>query len=196
MPSQAESVNQTQVTTPALTIRPAAESDLETLGALLTALSDLSRYHRFQAPIPTPPRPALLRHLLHPTGAAWLATRADHPLAHAMWAWATPTSVPGASSPEKIAELAVVVADGEQGKGLGVRMLTVAAADAVEAGATHFLLVVGASNERSLGMVRRRWPGAVGERDGSLLSFVVPARPAAGPRSEVRPRELCRTTGR
>jgi hypothetical protein len=143
---------------------------------MLTGLTDLSRYFRFQTAIGTPPRAALLLRMLCPTGAAFVATRRDAIVGHAMWAWA-----PGAAT----AELAAVIAEDEQRRGLGIRMLSVAAADAIAAGATHFLFVVSAANERSIRMVRRRWPDATVERDGALLSFVAPARlpdqPEEGP---------------
>jgi ribosomal protein S18 acetylase RimI-like enzyme len=96
-----------------------------------------------------------------------VATRDDTIVGHAMWAWA-----PG----ESTAELAAVIGEDDQRRGLGIRMLAIAAADAIAAGAKHFLFVVSAANERSIRMVRRRWPDATVERDGTLLTFVVPAR--------------------
>jgi ribosomal protein S18 acetylase RimI-like enzyme len=105
--------------------------------------------------------------MLCPTGAAFVATRRGTIVGHAMWAWA-----PGAAT----AELAAVIAEDDQRRGLGVRMLSIAAADAIAAGARRFLFVVSAANERSIRMVRRRWPDATVERDGSLLTFVAPAR--------------------
>jgi ribosomal protein S18 acetylase RimI-like enzyme len=158
-------VNQTQARSPL--VRRAGEPDADELARMLTGLTDLSRYFRFQTAIGTPPRAALLLRMLCPTGAAFVATRAGTIVGHAMWAWA-----PGGST----AELAAVIAEDEQRRGLGVRMLSVAAADAIAAGATHFLFVVSAANERSIRMVRRRWPDATVERDGALLTFVAPAR--------------------
>jgi ribosomal protein S18 acetylase RimI-like enzyme len=163
--SKAESVNQTQTGPPL--VRRAGEPDADELARMLTGLTDLSRYFRFQTAIGTPPRAALLLRMLCPAGAAFVATRGALMVGHAMWAWA-----PG----ESTAELAAVIAEDEQRRGLGVRMLSIAAADAIAAGATHFLFVVSAANERSLRMVRRRWPDATVERDGALLSFVAPAR--------------------
>jgi ribosomal protein S18 acetylase RimI-like enzyme len=86
---------------------------------------------------------------------------------HVMWAWA-----PG----EATAELAAVISEPEQRRGLGIRMLSTAAGDAIAAGAEWFLFVVGATNDPSIRMVRRRWPEATVERDGTVLNFVVPAR--------------------
>ncbi|GAB3933540.1 hypothetical protein GCM10029976_041050 [Kribbella albertanoniae] len=160
-------MNQTQlVRSPA--IRRAGEADLDELALMLTGLSDLSLYFRFQAGVGRPPRPALLLRMLCPSGASWVATRDDAVVGHAMWAWAVGS--PGT------AELAAVISDPEQHRGLGVRMLAIAAADAIASGATHFLFVVSSANDASLRMIRRRWPDATVERDGSLLMFHAPAR--------------------
>ena len=158
-------MNQTQARPPL--VRRAGEPDADELARMLSGLTDLSRYFRFQTAIGTPPRQALLLRMLCPTGAAFVATRDETIVGHAMWAWA-----PG----ESTAELAAVIAEDDQRRGLGIRMLSIAAADAIEAGATHFLFVVSAANDRSLRMLRRRWPNATVERDGALLTFVAPAR--------------------
>lgn len=176
-------MNQTQTGPPL--VRRAGEPDADELARMLTGLTDLSRYFRFQTAIGTPPRAALLLRMLCPTGAAFVATRAGTIVGHAMWAWA-----PSADT----AELAAVIAEDEQRRGLGVRMLSVAAADAIAAGARYFLFVVSAANERSIRMVRRRWPDATVERDGTLLSFVAPARLPDEP--EERPDVLDQEVGR
>ena len=128
---------------------------------MLTGLSDLSLYFRFQTAIGRPPRPALVLRMLCPTGAGFVATRENAIVGHAMWAWAPEDST---------AELAAVISEPEQGRGLGLRMLSIAA------GAKQFLFVVGAANERTIRMIRRRWSEATVERDGTLLTFSVPAR--------------------
>ena len=158
-------MNQTQARPPL--VRRAGEPDADGLATMLSGLTDLSRYFRFQTAIGSPPRAALLLRLLCPTGAAFVATREDMIVGHAMWAWG-----PG----ESTAELAAVIGEDDQRRGLGIRMLAIAAADAIAAGAKHFLFVVSAANERSIRMVRRRWPDASVERDGTLLTFVAPAR--------------------
>ena len=157
-------MNQTQTRPPL--VRRAGEPDADELARMLSGLTDLSRYFRFQTAIGTPPRQALLLRMLCPTGTAFVATRDETIVGHAMWAW-----VPG----ESTAELAAVIAEDDQRRGLGVRMLSIAAADAIASGATHFLFVVSAANDRTLRMLRRRWPDATVERDGALLTFVAPA---------------------
>ena len=163
-PGDPESVNQTQIPC----IRAAGEADLDDLAAMLAALTDFSLYMRFQTAVGRPPRDSLVLRLLRPAGAAWVATRDDAIVGHSMWAWATATDEP-------TAELAVVISEPEQNRGLGLRMLAVAAAHAFEAGATRLLFVVSAANDRVARMIRRRWPTVAVERDGSLLNFVVPA---------------------
>jgi hypothetical protein len=158
-------VNQTQPPQ----IRPAGEPDAEDLTTMLLGLSDLSLYFRFQTAIGRPPRPALVLRMLCPSGQAWVATRGDMIVGHAMWAWATAGGGP-------TAELAAVISEAEQRRGLGVRMLSIAAADAVAAGATRFLFVVSPANDLTARMIRRRWPDAGVERDGTLLNFLVSAK--------------------
>ncbi len=152
-------------------VRRAGEPDMDELARMLIGMTDLSLYFRFQTAIGRPPRPALLLRMLCPTGAAFVATRDTTIVGHAMWAWA-----PG----EATAELAAIIAEADQDRGLGIRMLSIAAADAIAAGARHFLFVVGAANDRTLRMVRRRWPEATAERDGTLRQLRCPG-PPTGP---------------
>jgi Acetyltransferase (GNAT) family len=158
-------VNQTQPPQ----IRPAGEPDAEDLTTMLSGLTDLSLYFRFQTAVGRPPRPALVLRMLCPSGGAWVATRGDTIVGHAMWAWAY-------GDGEPTAELAAVISEPEQRRGLGVRMLSVAAADAVAAGATRFLFVVSPANDLIARMIRRRWPDATAERDGTLINFLVSAK--------------------
>jgi hypothetical protein len=158
-------VNQTQPPQ----IRPAGEPDAEDLTTMLSGLTDLSLYFRFQTAVGRPPRPALVLRMLCPSGGAWVATRGDTIVGHAMWAWAH-------GDGEPTAELAAVISEPEQRRGLGVRMLSVAAADAVAAGATRFLFVVSPANDLIARMIRRRWPDATAERDGTLINFLVSAK--------------------
>lgn len=161
-------MNQTQVMRNGVVVRPACGPDADGLAAMLAELSDLALYFRFQAAVGRPPRPGLVDQLLQPAGAAWVAERGPTIVGHAMWAWAK-----GSCSPT--AELAVVVDESEQRRGLGVQLIGRAAADAYSAGATEFLMVVSAANEKVIRMIRRYWPTAHVERDGALLNYVVPA---------------------
>ncbi len=168
-------MNQTQLVeapphrrTDEVVIRRAVEDDHCKLSAMLDSLSELSLYFRFQAAVGHPPRAAVIEPLLNSSGESWVAEHNNHLVAHAMWAWAygaadTPT-----------AELAAIVADPYQGRGLGTRMLDLAATQAHAAGARQLLLVVSAANDRPLRLIRRRWPRAPAERDGPLINFTIP----------------------
>jgi len=151
-----------------LRLRQAIGSDAELLSGLLMGLPELSLYMRFQTAIGKPPRPTLLQQMLCPNGAAWVAERDCQVVGHSMWAWVAGAAVP-------TAELAVVIAEDEQRRGLGVRMMTESAQHALAAGAAQFLVMVSAMNDKVLRMVRRRWPAARAERDGALLNFTIPA---------------------
>ncbi|MFI5713474.1 GNAT family N-acetyltransferase [Kribbella sp. NPDC051620] len=162
-------MNQTQVVeADQLVLRRAGDADVESLSGMLDGMPDFSLYMRFQTAIGKPPRPALVQQLVCPNGAAWVAERDREVVGHAMWAWVNGAAVP-------TAELALIVAEPEQRRGLGVRMLTAAAHDAIASGAAQFVVMVSAMNDRVLRMVRRRWPTATAEREGALLNFTIPA---------------------
>ncbi|WP_328333994.1 GNAT family N-acetyltransferase [Kribbella sp. NBC_00382] len=161
-------MNQTQVGPQQLVLRRAGDPDVESLAGMLDGMPDFSLYMRFQTAIGKPPRPALVQQLVCPNGAAWVAERDREVVGHAMWAWVKGATVP-------TAELALIVAVPEQRRGLGVRMLTEAARDALASGAAQFVVMVSAMNDKVLRMVRRRWPTAAAERDGALLNFTIPA---------------------
>ncbi|MDX6280404.1 MAG: hypothetical protein QOH03_1475 [Kribbellaceae bacterium] len=135
---------------------------------MLAGMPDFSLYMRFQTAIGKPPRPALVQQLVCPNGAAWVAERDREVVGHAMWAWVNGAAVP-------TVELALIVAEREQRRGLGVRMLTEAARDALASGAAQFVVMVSAMNDKVLRMVRRRWPTATTHREGALLNFTIPA---------------------
>jgi hypothetical protein len=149
-------------------IRRAGTGDADGVTAMLSGLSDLALYFRFQTAVGRPPRPSLVEPLLCPSGAAWVVERSDELVGHAMWAWAKGSQVP-------TAELAVVIAHSAQRRGLGLAMLRLAATDAYSAGAAQLLLVVNAANDKVIRMIRRHVPGHQVERDGALLNYLVPA---------------------
>ena len=171
-----ESVNQTQVVEPPiaarggnqLSVRRSGDADAQALSEMLSGLPDLSLYMRFQGAVGRPPQPELVRQMVCPNGAAWVAERNCHVVGHAMWAWVKGATVP-------TAELALVIAEAEQGRGLGVRMMTEAGRHALTAGAAQLLVMVSAMNDRVLRMVRSHWPTATPERDGALINFTIPA---------------------
>lgn len=169
-------MNQTQVVEPPvaarggsqLSVRRAADADVRALSDMLNGMPDFSLYMRFQGAVGRPPRPELVERMVCPDGAAWVAERERELVGHAMWAWVKGATVP-------TAELAVIIAEAERRRGLGVRMTTEAAQHALTAGAAQLLVLVSAVNDRVLRMVRTNWPAATAERDGALINFTIPA---------------------
>jgi GNAT superfamily N-acetyltransferase len=157
-----------EITTGDFVIRRAVADDHCKLSAMLDGLSELSLYFRFQTAVGHPPRAAVIEPLLNSSGESWVAEHNDHLVAHAMWAWAHGTT----DTPT--AELAAIVADPHQGRGLGTHLLNLAATRAQAAGAQNLLLVVSAANDRTLRLIRRRWPTAPADRDGPLINFTIP----------------------
>jgi GNAT superfamily N-acetyltransferase len=168
-------VNQTQLLsapasrrTDEFLIRRATVDDHPKLAEMLDGLSELSLYFRFQTAVGHPLRASLIEPLLRSSGESWVAEHNDRLVAHAMWAWAH-----GAND-VPTAELAAVVADPFQSRGLGMRLLNLVGAQARAAGAQQLLLVVSTANDRTLRLIRRRWPTAPAERDGALINFTIP----------------------
>ncbi|MEU4394282.1 GNAT family N-acetyltransferase [Kribbella sp. NPDC023855] len=169
-------MNQTQVVEPPgaarggsqLSVRRAEDADVQALADMLIGMPDFSLYMRFQGAVGRPPQPELVRRMVCPEGAAWVAERDREVVGHVMWAWVKGATVP-------TAELAVIVAEAEQRRGLGVRMVVEAARHALDAGAAQLLVLVSAMNDRVLRMVRTHWPTATAERDGALINFTLRA---------------------
>ena len=160
-------MNQTQVGRGDVAIRRVGAGDADGLSAMLAGLPDLALYFRFQTAVGRPPRPSVVEPLLSPSGAAWVAERDGRLVGHGMWAWAKGSMTP-------TAELAVVIAESDQRRGLGLRMMNLAAAAAYAAGANQLLMVVSAANDRVIRMIRRYLPGSTVERDGASLNYLVP----------------------
>jgi len=157
-------VNQTQLALPPTVLRAARPDDEQLLADLLGGLSPTTSFHRFMAGVASP-GPELIRGLLQtdPDRGAVLALR-PHPggtraVGHASWV----------VTPRGAADLAVVVADAEQGRGVGSALFAAAAERAAAAGATSVHLDVHPENRRVAAALRRRLGGsAVSWRHGLL----------------------------
>lgn len=149
-------------------IRGARPTDRDALRGFLSALSLRTAYLRFFTGLGTPSA-AFVRHLLAsgPDRGAWVATEGDRIVGHAFWG--------RPSGRLDAAELAVVVADEHQGRGIGSSLSRAAALDAGATGVQRLILTVLAENRRVTGMVARHWPAATPERDGPLLAYLVAA---------------------
>jgi GNAT superfamily N-acetyltransferase len=186
-------MKQTQEGPTMTTLRRARPGDLEAFTAFVAGLSPTTSYRRFFTAVshlPTAYATRLLRSSA--TSGAWLAWDGDVVVGHGFWAAVGPDT----------AELALVVADNAQGRGVGRALTTAALGDATAAGMRQLELVVQRDNRLVADLVARRWPHRrTALRDG-LLVMQVTLQPvpelASVPRqriSRVRPDEA-QSTGR
>jgi GNAT superfamily N-acetyltransferase len=158
------------------TVRPADRTDALRLATMLSELSGQSFYQRFlTGPGLLSPRLCRLLVASTPGSGAVVATSGARLVAHACWAFEPQTEASG-----PVAEVAVVTADAWQGRGLGTRLLTAVARDAVDAGARTATMYVLADNRRVRARLARRWPDVAPAHDGVLVVYRVPAESVAG----------------
>ena len=157
-------MKQTQEDAPTTTLRRARSGDLEAFTAFVADLSPTTSYRRFftgVSHLPTAYATRLLRS--GATSGAWLAWDDDVVVGHGFWAAMGPDT----------AELALVVADNAQGRGVGRALTTAALADATAAGMRQLELVVQRDNRLVADLVSRRWPHRhTAVRDGLLVTHV------------------------
>jgi acetyltransferase len=157
-PRAARTVNGTEVR-----IVEARASYRRAMFAFLRELSAHTAYNRFLtrgAPAEVVDVDVMLaRDACH---RAVLAVRGDEIVGHAQAiAWPDRTVV----------ELAVVVADEWQGRGIGRRLVDALLESGPAASAAELTLFVLVWNTRARRMVKSRWPDAAVERDGELLHY-------------------------
>lgn len=139
------------------------------------ALSTRSLYYRFFAGTPELPRPLLrqLATLDHDQREAVVAVRGDQVIGLAQY-----VRVPEA----RHAELAVLVVDAWQHRGIGRRLVTRLATLAARRGITSFDASVLPENEAALRAVARLWPGAASQPDDDCVHFSLPTLLLTRPR--------------
>jgi len=147
-------------------IRQADRADWEALRDFLAGLSVQACYLRFFAG-GRPSGPAMLRVLAGEQAGTdvLVATRNGTIIGHAM---AVDSPGPGGDA---VAEIGVVVTDAWQGRGVGSGLVRALAARARARGATTLVMEVLAENQRVLGMIARRWPGARHDRNAAYLTI-------------------------
>lgn len=145
-----------------LRIRPATRRDRPALIAMLCALSAESAYQRFQTPLGTHPTRAVIDGLLPepPRGVALLGFLDGALVAHGMWARAG-----------EVAELGILVADGNQRQGLGSELAAALLADLSARGIERVEVYTGSGNRAVPRMVARQAPGAARTLDGASVSW-------------------------
>ena len=153
-----------------LRIRPAAAADRAAVADLLRGLSAESAYRRFQTGLGPDPGARILDALLPEChqGGAVLAHVGRSLVGHGMWRRA------GAAT---VAEIALVVADAHQGKGIGTALAAALLDDTVARGVEQIEVFTSASNRAVLRMLTRYAPDAAREHDGSTVTYRFPAAP-------------------
>lgn len=151
-------------TAPAL--RVIQDDDEARLERLFYRLSPESVYRRFFTLYSTPPKGALrtLSHLDHDTRDAIVAVVDDEVVGVARYAAVAPG----------VAEIAVLVEDAWQGRGLGRRLLECVAALARVHGMTELCATVLAENRGAIAMLRAVFPDGVWTPNGTEYEWRVP----------------------
>ena len=164
-------------------IRDLSEGDEAGLRAMFGRLSGETIYKRFHMPFPRVPEPMLLHLMGHAGGRSLVAVAEGEIVGQALYA--------EGSGGE--AEVAVVVEDGWQSKGIGKLLLAGLARKAAGRGVESFTAVALGENRRVLGLVEAVFAGARHTlREGRLLRHphAPPARPRVG--YETRPEDTTR----
>jgi GNAT superfamily N-acetyltransferase len=155
-------------------IRDLSEGDEAGLRAMFGRLSGETIYKRFHMPFPRVPEPMLLHLMGHAGGRSLVAVAEGEIVGHALYA--------EGSGGE--AEVAVVVEDGWQSKGIGKLLLAGLARKAACRGVESFTAAALGENRRVLGLVEAVFAGARHTlRDGSYDIHM----PLRGLRSETEP---------
>jgi GNAT superfamily N-acetyltransferase len=153
--------------------RPGRAGDRHALEGLLSGLSPDSAYARFQTALGPDPSPAVVDALLPDgvRGGSLLGWDAHRLVAHGLWVRL------GLS---RAAEVAVVVTDSHQRRGIGTdlaqRLITAAGVHGIE----RIEVFSEAQNRAVSRMVSRRAPDAAHERDGATVSYSFPIDRHAG----------------
>lgn len=141
---------------PGLTMRPVEPADADAVVAVFRALSPADRYRRFFSAVPDP-APLVLRHLAmadHRDHETFVVLDGDAVVAAASW-----DRRPGAGSDE--AEVAVVVAEGWQRRGLGRSLIRAVSADAARHDVHAIVASVLTDNGPALRLAGRQRPDGV-----------------------------------
>jgi GNAT superfamily N-acetyltransferase len=167
------------------TIRPVSVRDLSAgdgpgLRTLFGRLSGDTIHKRFHMPFPRVPEPMLVHLMGHAGGRSLVAVAEREIVGHALYA----------GGPHGEAEVALVVEDGWQSRGLGKLLLSGLARKAAGRGVGAFNAVALGGNRRVLGLVDSVFAGARHTlRDGSYDIYMPlrGLRSASKPGQEIRP---------
>ena len=155
--------------------RAAALADRPALVALLAGLSEESAYSRFLTALSTPPGNRVVDALLPqpPAGRAVLAFVGSDLVGHGLWV----------RTHASVAEIALVVADAHQQRGIGTALAAAVTDDLARHGVTDVEVFSISDNRAVARMVRAAAPDARRELDGPTTTYTFPARVRAVPRT-------------
>ncbi len=160
-------------------IRAATSADRELLSEFVSGLSPTSAYQRFLTGVGGEPSARLLSALLPPpsSGGALVAFIDGELVGHGLWA-----RLP---APSSAAEVAFVVSDRHQRRGIGTALMRAVTEDVVGHGVADIEVFSSTDNRAVARMVTRAAPDARRELDGPTTTWRFPARSRAGalPRS-------------
>lgn len=146
-------------------VRRSRPADLEGFEAFVAGLSIETSTRRFFTPTNRLPRSSSRLLLANDRKrGAFLATLGDRVVAHGCWA---------AVSPEA-AEMAVVVTDRSQRRGVGSRLMRALLRDMSDAGMRQMEMVVEPGNRTVVRLITRAWPDARPRLEDGLFTFVTP----------------------
>ncbi len=155
-------------TTPAdrgVDVRRSRTEDLEGFVAFVAGLSVETSTRRFFAPTTRlPSGNARLLITNDPTRGSFLAWDGERVIAHGCWAATAPQA----------AELAVVVADDAQHRGIGKLLIRALTSDMRDAGFRQMEMIVEPDNRAVVDLIARSWPESRPRSEDGLLTFATP----------------------
>lgn len=153
-------MEQTQVT-----VRRSRAEDLAAFEAFVAGLSVETSTRRFFAPTTRlPSGNARLLIANDPTRGAFLAWEGDRVIAHGCWAAVS----------LRAAEMALVVGDGAQRRGVGRQLTRALLNDMRDAGYRQMEMVVEPGNRAVVDLIARSWPQSRPRWQEGLLTFATP----------------------
>ena len=154
-------------------LRPAGAADREALGEFIARLSPESAYSRFLTGLPGEPSARVLAALLPepPAGGAILGFLDGELVGHGLWARLADSSV---------AEIAIVVGDRHQRRGIGTALVNAVIDDLLVHGVTDLEVFSISGNRAVARMVARAAPDARRELDGPTTTWTFPVRRRTG----------------
>ena len=144
-------------------VRRTRPADLDGFEAFVAGLSTETSTRRFFTPTNRLPRSSSRLLLVNDRKrGAFVATLGNRVIAHGCWAAVSPDA----------AEMAVVVGDRHQLRGVGRRLVGALLRDMAVAGMRQMEMVVEPGNRRIVGLITRVWPDARPRLEDGLFTFV------------------------